>query len=67
MNEAALVRSEAIVEASGVAPRLEALLPVGVRPRQLGVHTLLVGICLALADGRPAHLTARARRADRPR
>ena len=56
MNEAALVRSEAIVEASGVAPRLEALLPVGVRPRQLGVHTLSVGICLALADGRPAHL-----------
>ena len=40
MNEAALVRSEAIVEASGVAPRLEALLPVGVRPRQLGVHAL---------------------------
>ena len=67
MNEAALVRSEAIVEASGVAPRLEALLPVGVRPRQLGVHALLVGICLALADGRPAHLTRVHGALDRPR
>ena len=48
---------ERIVDASGVAPRLEALLPLGVRPRQLTVHTLLVGICLALSDGRPAHLS----------
>src|SRR5262249_59023035 len=32
-------------------------LPAGVRPRQLKVRTLLAGMCLALADGRPAHLT----------
>jgi hypothetical protein len=40
-----------------VAPRLEVLLPVGVRPRQLSVRTLLIGIMLALSDGRPAHLS----------
>jgi len=32
------------------------LLPVGVRSRQLSVRSLLVGILLCLADGRPAHL-----------
>ena len=52
-----LATFEAIVDDSGVAVRLEALLPLGVRPRQLSVRTLLVGILLALADGRPAHLT----------
>ncbi len=48
---------EALVEGSGVAPRIEALLAVGVRPRQLSVRTLLVGMLLTQADHRPAHLT----------
>jgi hypothetical protein len=48
---------EAIIEASGIAPRIEALLPAGVRHRQLRVATLLLGMMLTLADRRPAHLT----------
>jgi hypothetical protein len=48
---------EGIIDASGVAPRIEAMLPIGVRPRQLSVRALLTGMCLTLADGRPAHLT----------
>lgn len=52
-----LGRLEAIIDASGVAPRIEALLPTGGRPRQLRVRTLLVGMLAALADGRPAHLS----------
>jgi hypothetical protein len=48
---------EAIIDASGTAPRIEALLPAGVRPRQLAVRTLLLGMMLTAADGRPAHLT----------
>ena len=35
---------EAVIDASGVAPRIEAALPVGVRPRQLSVRTLLAGL-----------------------
>jgi len=53
----ALAAFEKIIDISGVAPRIEALLPIGVRPRQLSVRTLLAGLCLALADHRPAHLT----------
>jgi hypothetical protein len=53
----ALAAFEEIIDASGVAPRIEAMLPVGVRPRQLSVRTLLAGMCLAQADHRPAHLT----------
>jgi hypothetical protein len=53
---------EEIIDASGAAPRIEALLPAGVRSRQLKVRTLLAGMCLAQADHRPAHLT-RIRRA----
>src|SRR6266568_2971289 len=52
-----LAASGEIIDASGVAPRIEAMLPIGVRPRQLKVRTLLAGMCLAQADHRPAHLT----------
>jgi hypothetical protein len=48
---------EAIIEASGIAPRIEALLPAGVRHRQLTVSTLILGMMLTQADRRPAHLT----------
>ena len=48
---------EEVIDASGVAPRIEAALPIGVRGRQLSVRTLLAGMCLAQADHRPAHLT----------
>jgi hypothetical protein len=48
---------EAIIEASGIAPRIEALLTAGARHRQLRVATLLLGMMLTLADRRPAHLT----------
>ena len=50
-------RLEAIIAASGIAPRIEALLPAGVRHRQLKAATLILGMMLALADRRPAHLT----------
>jgi hypothetical protein len=53
----ALEASEEVIDASGVAPRIEAMLPSGARARQLAVRTLLPGMMLALADGRPAHLT----------
>ena len=52
-----LAAFEEIIDASGVAPRIEAILPIGVRARQLTVRTLLAGMCLTQADGRPAHLT----------
>ena len=48
---------EEIIDASGVAARIEAMLPSGPRPRQLAVRTLLAGMCLAQAGHRPAHLT----------
>jgi hypothetical protein len=52
----ALAVFEEIIDASGAAPRIEAMLPIGVRRRQLSVRTLLAGMCLTQADGRPAHL-----------
>jgi hypothetical protein len=52
-----LTVAEEIIDASGVAPRIEALLPIGVRHRQLRVRTLLAGMMLTQADHRPAHLT----------
>ena len=48
---------EDIIDASAVAPLIEDLLPRGARSRQLSARTLLAGMMLALADGRPAHLT----------
>src|ERR1700722_20032870 len=48
---------EDIIDRSGVAPRTELLLPIGVRARQLAVRTLLLGMLTVLADHRPAHLT----------
>jgi hypothetical protein len=52
-----LAAFEEVIDTSGVAARIEVLLPAGVRPRQLRVRTLLAGMCLAQADHRPAHLT----------
>jgi hypothetical protein len=54
---AQLERLEAIVDRSGIAERIEALLPVGVRRRQLRARTLLVGMLLVAVEGRPAHLS----------
>jgi hypothetical protein len=53
----ALAVLEAIIDASGIALRIEILLPVGVRHRQLRVRTLILGMLLALAGRRPAFLT----------
>ena len=52
-----LSRFEMVLDAAGVCPSIEGLLPPGGRPRQLPVRTLLLGVLLALADHRPAHLT----------
>ena len=52
-----LAALEEIIDASGVAPRAEALLPAGVRHRQLRIRTLLAGMMLSQAGQRPAHLT----------
>jgi hypothetical protein len=52
-----LAAFEEIIDASGVAPQIEALLPAGVRHRQLRVRTLLAGMMLSQAGYRPAHLT----------
>ena len=61
-SPALLTRLEDIIDTSGAAPRIEAMLPTGVRHRQLRVRTLLLGMMLALADHRPAHLTGSMRR-----
>ncbi len=52
-----LAAFEEIIDASGVAARIEAMLPAGVRHRQLRVRTMLAGMMLSQADSRPAHLT----------
>jgi hypothetical protein len=48
---------EDILDASGAAAQIQALLPASVRHRQLTARTLLTGMMLTLADGRPAQLT----------
>jgi len=48
---------EDIIDASGAAGAIEDLLPRGARGRQLAARTLLTGMMLTVADGRPAHLT----------
>jgi hypothetical protein len=48
---------EGIVDASGAAEAIEQMLPEAAWDRQLTVRTLLAGMMLAMADGRPAHLT----------
>ena len=51
-----LQRTEQIIDVSAVAPRIELLLPAGVRPRQLSARTLLVGMLLVMLSGRQALL-----------
>src|SRR5208282_4198045 len=51
-----LERLEAVIDTAGIARRIELLLPIGVRPRQLTVRTLLLGMLLIAVQGRPAHL-----------
>jgi hypothetical protein len=53
---AELERLEAVIDTSAIARRVELLLPVGVRPRQLSVRTLLTGMLLIAVQARPAHL-----------
>jgi hypothetical protein len=48
---------EDIIDRSDAAERIEEMLPAAVRHRQLTARTLLVGMQLTVADGRPAHLT----------
>jgi hypothetical protein len=48
---------EGIVGACGAAEAIEAMLPEAAWDRQLTVRTLLIGMMLAMAGGRPAHLT----------
>jgi hypothetical protein len=48
---------ESVTDASGIALRIEVLLPTGVRHRQLRVRTLILGMLLALTSRRPAFLT----------
>ena len=48
---------EDIIDGSGLPSQIEALLPTGVRHRQLTVSTLMLGMMLTQADRRPAHLT----------
>jgi len=57
ISAAALAGLEDIIGRARVAARIGALLPIGVRRRQLPARTLLPGMALVLAGHRPAHLT----------
>jgi hypothetical protein len=48
---------EAVIAGSGVGEAIDQMLPAAARDRQLHAGTLLAGKMLALANGRPAHLT----------
>lgn len=55
-----LVRIEALLDENDLKKRIaaiEAALRIGVRPRQLPVRSLLLGMALSLDAGRPVHLT----------
>jgi hypothetical protein len=56
-SAAQLDRLELIVDRAGIAERIEAMLPVGARRRQLRVRTLLIGMLSVAVEGRPAHLS----------
>jgi hypothetical protein len=47
---------EEIIDTSGITKWIEARLPVGVRPRQLKVRTLLIGMTSTMLQGRDALL-----------
>ena len=50
-------RIEQIIDASGIASEIELILPIGIRPRQLKITTLLLGMTLALRASHQAYLT----------
>jgi hypothetical protein len=52
-----LTRLEKIIDRSGVAGRIEAMLPAGARSRQLSARTLFLGMQLSQDAGQPGFLT----------
>jgi hypothetical protein len=53
---------EDLIDGPGVAARIEVLLPVGVRHRQLAVRTLILGMLLTLQAAGPPSSPRRTRR-----
>jgi hypothetical protein len=53
-----LSRLESVLEDSGVAAMLEAAIPTAGPPRQLGTHSVLVGILLSISTAKVAHLAS---------
>jgi hypothetical protein len=56
VNATELERLELVIDTAGVSRQIELLLPIGARPLQLSVRTLLLGMLLVAAACRPAHL-----------